>query len=815
MKRVCWCAAGFLASLLSGAAAQTPPGTVPATTSISSRDTAPAKARLLNFDARSKIPGAFYVQFKADAALEQISLDRRFELSVLPGTLPLSGEDVEALSFALAASVDGIDVSPFSGKRRGFSVAGATEEKVIRDLANDPRIEYIEPVMSLELATTQSLPSNNSLWHLDRIDQRQLPLDRQYSYHTTATTTTVHVIDTGIRASHVEFGNRPPIQVTHCYSHLSTALPTCIPNFTTNVNLMDCNSHGTRVASLVGGTTVGVAKQVRLRGYVVTRGAAPIGSGGSWTCTQGAGDTNDLVRGIEAAIAASASDGGPSIINIAISNRDGNATVDARVQDAIAANITVVAAAGNEVENACLNSPQRVPDAITVAASTVIDGRHDFTNFGNCVDLFAPGDDILAAGIQNDSYYDTFDGSSNSAPLVAGIAALYLEDNELHTPFQVTDAILGNATTGVLQGNLGCASPPTGNCSPNRLAYSLLAGPPGGVLQFSAPSYAVSETATTVTLTATRTGILTGAVTVPYQTLNGEAVAGSDYSAASGVLSWADGDGAPKNVVIALLDDSIYEGTEHFFVQLGSPTGGAVLGLTAQPAVAINDNELPPGSIAFVASEYSIGETAGSVTLTARRSGGTGGSVGVTYSTFNGTASAGSDYNATGGILTWANGDAVDKSFAIPILDDSAMEPDETIVAALSNPTGGAAVSTPSTATVNIVDSDTALPSVPTNLRTSPVNQSYGGIFSVHWNTSTGAVHHYTLHEARTIIQLGTTITTYITTPPTTSIQFQKGGSEKTFEYKVKACATPSETQCSAYSQPPVTIAVCPMNPCP
>jgi len=228
-----------------------------------------------------------------------------------------------------------------------------------------------------------------------------------------------------------------------------------------------------------------------------------------------------------------------------------------------------------------------------------------------------------------------------------------------------------------------------------------------GTIQLSAATYSVNENGGSVTITVTRTGGSSGAVGVSYATSNGTATAGLDYTATSGTLSWADGDTGNKTFSIPILDDSTYEGNETVNLTLSSPTGGATLGSPSTGVLTIVENDpAPAGSLQFSSATYSVDENGGSVTITVTRTGGSSGTVGVGYGTSNGTATAGSDYTATSGTLSWANGDTGNKTFSIPILDDSTYEGNETVNLTLSSPTGGATLGSPSTAVLTIIEND-------------------------------------------------------------------------------------------------------------
>jgi hypothetical protein len=202
-----------------------------------------------------------------------------------------------------------------------------------------------------------------------------------------------------------------------------------------------------------------------------------------------------------------------------------------------------------------------------------------------------------------------------------------------------------------------------------------------------------------------------GAVSVDYQSVDGSATAGADYTATSGTLHWAAGDGADKTITIPVKWDGRAEGLETIGLALSNPGGGSDLGPNSAAAVRIADDGAS-GPIALTSTTYRVGEAAGVVTITARRSGGSlGGPVTVAYATNNGTAIAGSDYTAKSGTLTFGPGEA-SKSFTVPVTSDAVREPDETFQVTLSGAGGGASLGSPAGATVTITNDDAA-PSTP------------------------------------------------------------------------------------------------------
>jgi hypothetical protein len=242
--------------------------------------------------------------------------------------------------------------------------------------------------------------------------------------------------------------------------------------------------------------------------------------------------------------------------------------------------------------------------------------------------------------------------------------------------------------------------------------------PSAGTLQFELGAYSAAENAGTVDVVVTRSGGSAGAVTAHVQSANGGATAGSDYTAVSATVSFADGDTAPKHISVPILDDSAVESSEAFTLALSAASGGATLGPQATTSIQISDDDTAapptpqPGVLALSAAAASVAENAGTLSLTVSRSGGSDGAASVAYSLAPGTAKAGSDYTAVSGQLQWAAGETGAKTIEIAIINDSLDEPDESFTLSLASATG-AALGTPAAATITIVDDDAAPPPPP------------------------------------------------------------------------------------------------------
>ncbi|WP_444852152.1 S8 family peptidase [Streptomyces sp. NPDC000229] len=314
----------------------------------------------------------------------------------------------------------------------GFSATMSKAEATA--LAADPRVAYVEQNQTVRLNATQP----NATWGLDRIDQRNLPLSTTYTYDTTASNVNAYIIDTGIRTSHSEFGGRAVVGTDTVGG---------------GQNGQDCQGHGTHVAGTVGGKTYGVAKAAKLVAVRVL------------DCN-GSGTIAGVIAGVDWVTANAVK---PAVANMSLGG-GANTSLDNAVKRSIASGISYAVAAGNGnilglPENACNTSPARVPEAITVGATDNADRRASFSNYGTCVDLFAPGVKVTSAWRTGDTATNTISGTSMAAPHTAGVAALYLSKHPTASPAQVRNALVNNATSGKVQNAL------TG--SPNKLLHSL------------------------------------------------------------------------------------------------------------------------------------------------------------------------------------------------------------------------------------------------------------------------------------------------------------------------------------------------------
>ncbi len=236
-----------------------------------------------------------------------------------------------------------------------------------------------------------------------------------------------------------------------------------------------------------------------------------------------------------------------------------------------------------------------------------------------------------------------------------------------------------------------------------------------GTLGFTTAGYSVAETGGHATITLQRTGGNSGTVGVSYATSAGTAVAGTNYTSASGTLSWAAGDTSQKSFNVPVIDDGVQDGTHTVNLTLSNATGGATLG-QASAVLSITDNDKPAsaGNLAFGAAAYSAAENAGTAAITVNRGGGSAGAVSVHYATADGTGMAGKQYTATSGTLNWAAGDTAAKTFTVAVIDDALADGNHTVNLALSAPQGGASLGSPSTAVLTVTNTDGGSGSPPT-----------------------------------------------------------------------------------------------------
>lgn len=337
--------------------------------------------------------------------------------------------ELESITSELTNLYGGKIDNQFSHVIKGYSVEMSAEEAEI--LSRDERVKYVEEDAEIFAAGTQS----NAPWALDRIDQRSTLFDGNYNFASMGSGVNVYVIDSGIRPTHNEFGGR----VVLSYDAVNDGQ-----------NGNDCYGHGTFVAGIIGSNTFGVAKNSTLHAVRVLN------------CS-GGGSSSNLIAAIDWITARHAS---PAVANISLSMSGISTALDSAIKKSVAAGVVYVIAAGNNNQNACNYSPARTPEAITVGAVNSLDQRSGFSNFGSCVDIFAPGSSISSTWFSSDTATASANGTSMASPHAAGVAALYLENNPTASPSQVAAEMARAATPNVI-GDVGTDSP-------NLLLFSTL-----------------------------------------------------------------------------------------------------------------------------------------------------------------------------------------------------------------------------------------------------------------------------------------------------------------------------------------------------
>ena len=347
----------------------------------------------------------------------------------------LQTDPVNAAKILMAGYAGTID-RVFTDALKGYSVEMNRGEA--ERLSRDPRVKYVEEDAIVEPAqSTQP----NAPWGISRIDQRgwAYPLDSNYDYNATGNGVNVYVIDTGIYLAHPDFEGR-------AFNAVNTSKD--------NTRIEECNGHGTHVAGIIGGKTFGVAKGVQLYSVRV------------FPCWGGTAVSN-VISGVDWVTRRGVK---PAVANMSLGTSFSQSLNDA-VAALIDSGVSVVTAAGNSNSDACGYSPSNLAAAITVGATDNRDYKSTASNWGSCVDVFAPGVGIESSWNQPDIPAFIMSGTSTAAPHVSGIAALYLSSNQLATPGQVANAIVQEGTPGVITS--------AGSNSPNLLAYSLIAYQPG------------------------------------------------------------------------------------------------------------------------------------------------------------------------------------------------------------------------------------------------------------------------------------------------------------------------------------------------
>lgn len=403
---------------------------------------------LVNFTHPDRVQGSFMLRFTREAQ-------------------QMSGEEARKVANELAARHHGSVITVFTrrsgkgGPAIGFAVS--MSESDVKRLAEDPRIESVQANVMMKITGSESLPSDKSRWHLDRLDQEALPLDNAYHFDPTALgeSIDVYVIDTGVRTVHQEFDHIYP-RVLHCSAACDhpddpdhyPPVWLDVPDETLH---QDCNGHGTAVASLIAGNTRGVARDANI---IAIQAANLSGS-----------DCNGGVDAIAALGGVNwvnwTMSGSQSVINLSLGylmepayQEYTDVFVDL-IEESMNQGASVVVAAGNENDDACDYMPAKMggdTTVITVGASTKTDARRSDSNYGPCVTVFAPGDAQSAADRTSNSAYASWSQTSMAAPIVSGLVAIYKDLHPSASPYTVKQAISDDATLNALA-NVGSGSP--------------------------------------------------------------------------------------------------------------------------------------------------------------------------------------------------------------------------------------------------------------------------------------------------------------------------------------------------------------------
>lgn len=555
-----------------------------------------------------------------------------------------------------SAERDGAEITHrYRGSVVGF--AADLDADALLALRAAPSVAYIQQDLIMRTTAEQT----NAPWGLDRIDQESRPLDSIYRYDQDGSGVTVYVIDTGLRATHQQLAGR----VAGTRSYIGGPLE-------------DCDGHGTHVAGSVAATTWGVAKQAEIYALKVL----------------GCNGTGPLSGVIAALQWVTANAQKPAVVNMSLGGSF-TTVMDSAISGVRNSGVTLVVAAGNANRDACLESPGHSSSVITVASTMSNDARSNFSNWGSCVDIFGPGSSIRSLGINSDTSTAVLSGTSMASPHVAGVAALFLDENPGATPDQVTAAILGGAVSGKVSDLRG---------SPNLLLQSLVEDvpppPPAEDPTVSVNPLTVTETdrSQSVKVTFELDGPATGTTRVRYVTADGTALRNKDYNRRAGTITFRAGE-TSKTTNLVIRGDINSEDTEQFQVILSSPVG---LQLGTNGVVTIEDNDEPGPTVSVVSRSVVETDRGQVIKVTFSLDRAPTSTVRVRYLTDAGTATRNRDYTHRGGTITFRAGET-SKTANITIRGDRIVEPTETFSILLSNPIG---LQLGANGTISIIDND-------------------------------------------------------------------------------------------------------------
>jgi subtilisin family serine protease len=626
-------------------------------------------------------------------------------------------------------------------------MAVTLSDEAAEKLRKQPGVKYVEKDREVHVLLDKAVP--------------QIGADQAWASGYTGKGVKVCVIDTGVDANHPDL-NGSKVVAWVDYVNGRTAP-------------YDDHGHGTHVSSTIAGTGNASGGQYK--------GVAPEASllEAKALDGNGSGSNANIIKAIDWAV-----QNGAQVISMSLGSRTHSQAMDDAVASAVDSGVTVVIAAGNEGPGYnTISCPGDCPDAITVGAvdrnDTIAyfssrglnrDGtvKPDVTNMG--VGLVAARASGTSQGSPVNQYYTALSGTSMATPMTAGVVALMLQRNSSMTPIDVKAALERSAK------HLGTGAPNNvygygrvqALFAVNNIIYN-------GTFNLNRSSFSESEGAGNITIDISRLDDGEGGAVINYSLTDDTALAGRDFIANNGTLVFGPDDFF-KTFNITLIDDRVYRGSRVINLTLSNPGGNSSIGSNATATVTITEND-PQPVLQFCAASYAVAENAGYATVTVTRSANLYGPVSVTYATSDGTARAGINYTASGGILAFDDGEAM-KAFQIPIINNSYNGTTKTVNLTLSVPTNYSVLGVNRSAVITITDDDPV-----------PVIQFNATSYSV-WENESRA----TITVTRSVVMTGAVSVTYNITDGTAkagldyaatngTLDFGDGQTSKTFDVMV------------------------------